>query len=56
MEEGKLFLSITVLYCHDYLIFFTRRSFLQDSVGSCSISYHLVYNTVRSFLEFNRIL
>ena len=22
MEEGKLFLSVTVLYCHDYLNFF----------------------------------
>ena len=22
MKEGKLFLSVTVLYCHDYLIFF----------------------------------
>ena len=22
MEEGKLFLSVTVLYCHDYLSFF----------------------------------
>ena len=21
MEEGKLFLSVTVLYCHDYLFF-----------------------------------
>ena len=41
MEEGKLFLSITVLYCHDYLNFFTRRSFLQDSVGSCSISFRI---------------
>ena len=27
MEEGKLFLSVTVLYCHDYLIFLSRRSF-----------------------------
>ena len=25
MEEGKLFLSVTVLYCHDYLNFFSRR-------------------------------
>ena len=31
MEEGKLFLSVTVLYCHDYLIFLSRRSFsVQD--------------------------
>ena len=22
MEEGKLFLFVTVLYCHDYLFFF----------------------------------
>ena len=29
MEEGKLFLSITVLYCHEYLNFFRRRSFCQ---------------------------
>ena len=29
MEEGKLFLSVTVIYCHDYLIFFSRRSFLR---------------------------
>ena len=25
MEEGKLFLSVTVLYCHDYLIFFLEE-------------------------------
>ena len=29
MEEGKLFLSVTVLYCHDYLNFF--RSFFRFS-------------------------
>ena len=29
MEEGKLFLSVTVLYCHDYLNFFSRRSFFR---------------------------
>ena len=27
MEEGKLFLSVTELYCHDYLILLSRRSF-----------------------------
>ena len=31
MEEGKLFLSVTVLYCHDYLNFFSRRSFFRLS-------------------------
>ena len=31
MEEGKLFLSVTVLYCHDYSIFFSRRSFFRLS-------------------------
>ena len=31
MEEGKLFLSVTVLYCDDYLNFFRRRSFLRLS-------------------------
>ena len=31
MEEGKLFLSVTVLYCHDYLIFFSSRSFFSLS-------------------------
>ena len=31
MEEGKLFLSVTVLYCHNYLIFFSRRSFFRLS-------------------------
>ena len=27
MEEGKLFLSVTVLYCHDYLNFLSRKRF-----------------------------
>ena len=27
MEEGKLFLSVTVLYCHDYLNFFVEEAF-----------------------------
>ena len=31
MEEGKLFLSVTVLYCHDCLNFFSRRSFFSLS-------------------------
>ena len=31
MEEGKLFLSVTVSYCHDYLNFFSRRSFFRLS-------------------------
>ena len=31
MEEGKLFLSVTVLNCHDYLNFFGRRSFFRLS-------------------------
>ena len=31
MEEGKLFLSVTVLYCHNYLNFFSRRSFFRLS-------------------------
>ena len=31
MEEGKLFLSVTVLNCHDYLNFFSRRSFFRLS-------------------------
>ena len=36
MEEGKLFLSVTVLYCHDYLIFFfSRRSFFRLSDLEC---------------------
>ena len=26
-EEGKLFLSITVLYCHDYLNFLVEKAF-----------------------------
>ena len=30
-EDGKLFLSVTVLYCHDYLNFFSRRSFFRLS-------------------------
>ena len=29
MEEGKLFLSGIVLYCHNYLNFFSKRSFFQ---------------------------
>ena len=28
MEEGKLFLSVTVLYCHDYLNFVVEEAFL----------------------------
>ena len=31
MEEGKLFLSVTLLYCPDYLIFFSRSSFFRLS-------------------------
>ena len=31
MEEGKLFLLLTVLYCHDYLNFISRRSFFRLS-------------------------
>ena len=31
MEEGKLFLSVTVLYCNDYLNLFSRRSFFRLS-------------------------
>ena len=31
MAEGKLFPSVTVLYCDDYLNFFTRRSFFRLS-------------------------
>ena len=27
MEEGKLFLSVTVLYRHDYLIFLLEEAF-----------------------------
>ena len=27
MEEGKLFLSVTVLYCHDYLFFLVEEAF-----------------------------
>ena len=27
MEEGKLFLSVTVLYCHDYLNFLGEEAF-----------------------------
>ena len=27
MEEGKLFLSVTVLYCHDYLNFLVEEAF-----------------------------
>ena len=32
MEEGKLFLSV-ILYCHDYLNFFSRRSFVSSYYG-----------------------
>ena len=28
MEEGKLFLSVTVLYCHNYLNFVVEEAFL----------------------------
>ena len=31
MEEGKLFLSVTLLYCNDYLNVFSRRSFFRLS-------------------------
>ena len=31
MEEGKLFLSVTLLYCLDYLNVFSRRSFFRLS-------------------------
>ena len=27
VEEGKLFLSVTVLYCHDYLFFLVEEAF-----------------------------
>ena len=27
MEEGKLFLSVTVLYCYDCLIFLVEEAF-----------------------------
>ena len=27
MEEGKFFLSVTVLYCHDYLNFLVEEAF-----------------------------
>ena len=27
MEEGKLFLSVTVLYCHDFKIFLLEEAF-----------------------------
>ena len=27
MEDGKLFLSVTVLYCHDYLNFLVEEAF-----------------------------
>ena len=27
MEEGKLFLFVTVLYCHDYLKFLVEEAF-----------------------------
>ena len=29
MEEGKLFLSVIVLYCHDYLNFLVEKKLLQ---------------------------
>ena len=31
MEQARLFLSVTVLYCHDCLNFFSRRSFFRLS-------------------------
>ena len=40
MEEGKLFLSVTVLYCHDYLIFFSRRSFFRLWLKTLLASYN----------------
>ena len=39
MEEGKLVLSVTVLYCHDYF-FFSRRSFFRLSDLKFSASYN----------------
>ena len=27
MEKGKLFLSVTVLYCHDFLNFLVEEAF-----------------------------
>ena len=38
MEEGKLFLSVTVLYCHDYLNFFSRLKIKPFSASSFDIS------------------
>ena len=55
MEEGKLFLSVTVLYCHDYLIFLSTGSFSVQvkwlKIKPFSASYN-GYAYERHFLNF----
>ena len=52
MEEGKLFLSVTVLYCHDYLNFFSRRSFFRLSDLNKTLFGFLQRLRERHFLNF----
>ena len=62
MEEGKLFLSVTVLYCHDYLIFFVveeRETFPQviSLIVDDRLWFHSVIQTgdLPSFLQILQI-